>query len=122
MMDILRDVNVDGYRLTTWATSRRDWRGQTTIGYRLTPPEGVAVFEGEDFHGSPLHADDSDETLASLMGFLTLRPGDVDREYFRNYTPEQMDFARGAAEGLSMWGFSEADGRPGFVDWAEGVV
>ena len=81
--------------LTLWATDRTDNRGQTTIGYRLTQvcPRALVsyetlsfqfsshvIFEAEDFHGSPLHADDADETVASLMGFLTLRPGDTDAQ------------------------------------------
>jgi hypothetical protein len=27
------------------------------------------------------------------MGYLTLRKGDTDKEYFENYTPEQRDFS-----------------------------
>ena len=59
------------------------------------------VFEGEDFSPSPLHAIDSDEAVAALMGFLTLRPGDTDREYFAEYTPEQLEFADQHAEALA---------------------
>lgn len=122
MEDILRDVNVEGYRLTTYATTGRDSRGQTTIGYRFHGRDGKVIFAGEDFHGSPMHADDSDATLRALLGFLTLRPGDTDREYFEGYTPEQMAFARGDAERLSMWSFEPGDEfeRLEFVDWENG--
>jgi len=112
--DELRDVNLDGFRLTIWDTHMRDNRGQTIIGYSLRFGTEV-IFEGEDFAGSPLHADDSDETLRSILTFLTLRPGDTDAEYFANYTPAQMDFARTDAEELARW--AEDDG-PDFVDWA----
>jgi hypothetical protein len=99
------------FRLEMWATSRNDRRGQTIIGYQLSEitSEGtiVPIFEGEDFAGSPLHADDSDETLRSLLGFLTLRPSDTDREYFENYTERQMDFVRNHAEALSMFALDE---------------
>ena len=95
------------FRLTMKDTNRRDHRGQTIIAYCLRMREGdrkaLALFEGEDFAGSPMHADDSDATVASLMTFLTLRPGDTDREYFANYTPAQLDFAEQHAEALANY-------------------
>jgi hypothetical protein len=59
------------------------------------------LFEGEAFAGSPLHADDSDATVAALLAFLTLRPGDTDSEYFDGYSPAQLHFAERHAEVLS---------------------
>lgn len=86
-------------KVVLWATSRTDYRGQTIIGYALTC-KGHVVFTGEDFAGSPMHADDSNATLASLLTFLALRPGDTDRDYFDAYTPEQMAFAEEHGEQL----------------------
>lgn len=83
------------FRLETYATPARDWRGQTTIGYVLSRHENgkrEILFSGEDFHGSPCCADDSDETLGCLFGFLTLRPGDTDSEYFERYTDRQREW------------------------------
>jgi hypothetical protein len=112
-LDILRRCVFRPYRkgmgptfaLTTWATDGRDNRGCTTIAYRLvmsTDAGPVVLFEGADFHGSPMHGDDSDDNVASLMTFLTLRPGDTDAEYFENYTDAQRDFADAHAEALSL--------------------
>ena len=74
------------------------------LGYCLTQTEKgskpVILFEAEDFCASPCHAIDSDETIAALMGFLTLKPGDTDREYFENYSPLQMDYCQAHAEAL----------------------
>jgi hypothetical protein len=61
--------------------------------------DGWIIFEGEDFAGSPMDADDSDETVAALLTFLTLRRGDTDAEYFESYTPEQLAW-QGIARGL----------------------
>jgi len=75
------------------------------IGYRLTQHEhGVTslLFEGDDFRVSPLYAHDSDAAVNHLMTFLTLRPGDTDREYFAKYTPEQLDYCGEHAEALWM--------------------
>jgi hypothetical protein len=67
------------------------------------------VFEGADFGCSPLHAIDSDRTIVGLMSFLTLRPGDTDREYFDAYTPEQLAYCSAHAEALGC----AVDGRFG---------
>lgn len=49
-----------------------------------------------------MHADDSPRTIAALLSFLSLRPGDVEKEYFDNYTPKQMEFAEQHGEDLSL--------------------
>ncbi len=88
------------FRLTTWDTNRTGFGGKYLIGYRLSMGRTV-LFEGEDFGCSPMHAIDSDEAVKGIMGFLTLRPGDTDAEYFRDYTPAQLDYCAHHAEALS---------------------
>ena len=97
--DELRHVELEAFtgrkwQLLTWSTGRTDHRGQTRIGYELIDPDGLIMFGGSDFAGSPMHADDSDESLRALLSFLTMRPGDTDKEYFANYTPTQLEFAQ----------------------------
>lgn len=117
--DVLRDVAVDEYRLTTWDTHRNDRRGQSYLGYTLAGPDGAAIFEGDDFTGSPMHADDSDDTLRALLNFLTLKPGDTDRDYFDSYTAAQMAFAQGDAERISLYCCDPDEGFESyeFPDW-----
>lgn len=106
---LLRTIRLTPYRpgqgptftLRMWDTGRTDRRGQSLLAYELRAA-GHTLFRGEDFAGSPLHADDSDATVAALLGFLTLRPGDTDREYFADYTPEQLAFVEAHAEHLSF--------------------
>jgi hypothetical protein len=43
---------------------------------------------------------DSDHAVASLMGFLTLQPGDTDQEYFDKYTEVQKTYCQQHAEYL----------------------
>jgi hypothetical protein len=95
------------FTLTLWATDRLDKRGQTILGYRLTMREpgarcATTLFEGEDFAPSPLDAIDSDATVAAVLTFLTLRPGDTDAEYFAAYTPAQFDYCAAHAEALAV--------------------
>ena len=118
MKDIVRRVRftpyVEGPRfsLIVWDANRRDELGKWILGYRLTmcePSGRTVLFEAEDFHCSPLHAVDADETIASLMTFLTLRPGDTDREYFDRDTSNQVDYRVEHAEALGV----EVDRRMG---------
>lgn len=110
----LRTVRFSPYRkgmgptftLKTWETGLTCNTGQSRIAYRLTMHENgkrTVLFEGDDFGCSPMHCVDSDESIAGLMGFLTLRPGDTDREYFDNYTPEQLAYCEQHAEMLSCY-------------------
>jgi hypothetical protein len=112
-MDRLRKVEMDGFVLETWDTSRTDEMGKSVLRYELRDPSDGVVFAGADFSCSPLHAIASDESLRSLLGFLTLRPGDTDADYFRNYTERQLKFCRENAETLSIW--ADEDG-PEFSD------
>jgi hypothetical protein len=107
-MEIIRRCRFAPYRkgygplftLTIWDTYRADARGQSYLGYCLRAG-GRVLFTGSDFAGSPMHADDSDATVAAVMSFLTLRPGDTDPDYFRGYGPEQLAFCSDHAESLS---------------------
>ncbi len=98
-----RELGLPTFRLTVWDT------GKSCLGYELvmvTDGAPVVLFTGEDFGCSPLYAIDSDETMGAIMGFLTLRPGDTDSEYFANYTPEQLEYCSQHAEALSCEVFS----------------
>jgi hypothetical protein len=124
---LLRDVDIDGYRLQMWDNGEKYERGQRRnyIRYTFSDPQGNVVFSGDDYSPSPMHAIDSDDTVRGLLGFLTLKPGDTDDEYFEKYTPEQLEFADSSAEGLSMWGMDpqdddEDDFYHTFKDWTGG--
>jgi hypothetical protein len=69
------------------------------LGYELKQ-DGVVLFYGQDFGCSPIDPIDSDRCVAAIMGFLTLRPGDTDADYFTEYTASQLAFTRDHAEDL----------------------
>ena len=89
------------FHVDLFDTGRTDWRRQSKLAYRFQD-EGTVIFEGEDFAGSPCHADDSNATVAALLSFLSLRPGDTDREYFDAYTPAQLEWAEQNGEELAL--------------------
>lgn len=107
-MDKLRKVEMEGFTLETWDTGRTDEMGKSILRYELRDPSDGVVFEGADFSCSPCHAIDSDESLRSLLSFLTLRPGDTDADYFKSYTERQLKFCRENAEQLSIWADEES--------------
>ncbi len=107
------------FTLRVYDIHTRDHRGVWMTGYCLQahPVSGksVTLFDANDH--SCLAAIDSEETANSIMGFLTLRPGDTDADYFAKYTPEQLAFCEEDAESLACavsdkW----ADPETGFFD------
>jgi hypothetical protein len=82
----------DGYKMTLQSLGRVDRHGHIMVRYTFENPEGVRLFEGDDLGASPLHDPESLETAKSLLSFLTCKEGDVDGEYFDNYTPAQIEF------------------------------
>lgn len=63
--NILRQVKVNDYVLTTWDTGYTDSMGKSRVGYQLAKQDDV-VFDGEDFCCSPLNSVDSDETYGRI--------------------------------------------------------
>lgn len=105
-----------GYRLVRlgYVHTCGIWAGDewTTVPGRWLPGRwrpGAVIFEGEDYGCSPCHAIDSDEAVRGILSFLTLRPGDTDREYFEGYTPAQLEYCDEHAESLSMFADEESD-------------
>ena len=93
------------FDLLLWDTGKRDGEGRTFLRYEfrmLGAGDSVLLFEGEDFNVSLCHAIDSDATVAALMSFLTLQPGDTDADYFEDYTAAQRAFCDKHAEDLWM--------------------
>lgn len=85
------------YELRTWDETVF----QEKIGFEFRKGDQV-IFLGHDFR--PGHSSvDGDQSLRSLLTFLTLRPGDTDDEYFDQYTPEQIEFRDGDAEEIAMF-------------------
>lgn len=73
---------------------------------------GEKLFEGKDFKPSHAAMRDSVKTLVECVAWLTLKPGDTDREYFKKYSERQLAWAKSPeCEELSCYvsGFEEGD-------------
>lgn len=76
-------------------------RHKTTVQY-VFYFDGNIIFQGTDYHPSPLCSVGDNKCTSDLLMFLSLKPGDTDKEYFENYTQEQLDFANKHGEYLSL--------------------
>ena len=90
--ELIRTLRLNGTTLRIFDIFKRDSLGKNIISYEFKVGRKV-IFSGEDFHCSPCHAVDSLATAYSLLSFLCLKPGDTDKEYFSEYTTEQMEWA-----------------------------
>jgi hypothetical protein len=100
--EFLREWEEGDFRLLLWDTNTRVGSGpQSRLAYQFFH-KGELIFQGADYGCSPMHAVDSDETVASLLTFFALRPGDVEREYFKDYSVQQMAFAESYGEELGV--------------------
>jgi hypothetical protein len=124
MNDQIRHVVFDPYlsgepksTLKLFDSAKKDSYGKWILGYEFYQDQEL-IFIGSDFHCSPLHSIDSDDTIQELMGFLTLQPGDTDAEYFENYSPRQMKFAIEHGETLACYGM-EGYNMIGMIDMDE---
>ena len=82
----------------------RDSAGRWGVGYTLERKEGgkkMLLFDSDTNGIAYAHLSvDSDERAHDVMGWLTLKPGDTDEEFFNKYTPEQREWAESEAEEL----------------------
>jgi hypothetical protein len=98
--EFLREWKEGDFRLLLWDTNRTDQYHKSILAYEFYH-KGRLIFSGADVHCSPMHSIDGDESVAALLHFLCLRPGDTDRDYFKDYSVQQMAFAEGYGEELS---------------------
>jgi hypothetical protein len=79
--------------------------GRIRYTYRLSR-SGQTIFEGHDFcsgSGAVPVAASLGHAAGCLLGFLTMRPGDVEADYFHEYTAEQCAWRDAFAEELSTY-------------------
>lgn len=65
------------------------WNGGDTCSYTFSV-NGIELARGNDFRPSPIYNIDNINTMVSLFGFLTVKIGATDPEYFNNHTPEHL--------------------------------
>jgi hypothetical protein len=89
------------YRLDCWWDGRTD--GPRAVVTYLLRANDAVIFSGEDYKPSPLLGPDSNASAGGLIGFLSCKPGDVEEDYFADYSERQLEFAREHGDDLSLW-------------------
>jgi hypothetical protein len=92
--ELMRDVQLGDFRVQLFYFGSHE-----RTGYRFYDGERV-IFQGKDYGSSRMDCIDSDNAVYGLLRFLSLRQGDVDSEYFDNYTEEQLNWVNERAEDL----------------------
>ena len=90
------------HRLEVWDLGLKwtEYSGTRAVfGYRLYSNDAL-IFEGVDLSGPRGMA--CERAACEVMCFLTLRPGDVEDDYFEKYTPDQLDWRDTYAEAMGL--------------------
>jgi len=102
----LRTATHGEFRLDVWDSGERAAGGEIELAYRLCVAGGgrwILALAGEGF-GAPVNGElGSDATLAAIIGFCALRPGEADPDFFDRYTTRQLAFAEEHGETLALW-------------------
>jgi hypothetical protein len=109
-LELLRTWQAEDFRLHLFYVGT-GW-GRVRLAYEFYD-RGELVFNGDDFYPSPLYVYDGDEAIVALLGFLALRPGDTDREYFTKYSDRQLAWVDERAEALSCAALALSEKRGG---------
>lgn len=93
-MELLRILRLNRTTLRVWDTYKCVG-GKNVLRYEFKVGRTL-IFEGSDFHCPPSICVDSLKAAYSILSFLCLRPGDVEKEYFEDYNMEQLAWANSA--------------------------
>lgn len=84
----IRTWRRDGFKLVLWDThvpTGRGYMADTLLAFQFSD-QGRVIFSGRCFAPPLGVAVDSDECVAACLFGFTLRPGDVEEEFFDGYT------------------------------------
>lgn len=79
------------------------YKGTSNLQYYMFVGDTI-LFEGDDYRPSPLHNIDDLGSITGLLSFLCVGIHDTDKEFFKDYTPDQIKWATeyGNREQLSV--------------------
>ena len=98
---LMREWTAGPFRLQLHEPTRWPAGDPTPIGYRFYHHDEL-IFEGDDIAVPAGQSLDGDQTVRGVLGYLALRPGDVEADYFAGYTPAQLAWRDEHAEALQL--------------------
>lgn len=111
---LMRSWAGDGYLLELYETGHFEGN-HTAVAYRFYDLEwegrsdASPIFQGADYGVPSQMTIDGDDAVRGLLGFLSVRHGDTDDEFFADYTPRQLAWVSERAETLSLWSLDDTD-------------
>lgn len=115
---LMRTWSKDGFLVELFETGFTDYEryGHTYVAYRFYDVDyafetGNAdpIFAGTDYGIPSGQTIDGDHAVRGILGFLSIRPGDTDAEFFDGYTERQLAWVDARAEELNLWGLDDTD-------------
>ncbi len=103
--ELIREWKEATFTLRLYDIPQRWSKSQHQLAYELFDSRMGAepIFVGNDYGCSPMHSIDGNDSVAALLSFLSLKPGDTDSEYFDDYSARQLEWMENYAEELSMY-------------------
>jgi hypothetical protein len=95
-MEMIRKIKHrdSGMILIVSDTFKTDSMGKSRLAYDFRKDgDSEPLFSGDDFFCGMFTSINSDECMLCLLAFLTLKPGDTDKEYFEEYNENQLSWA-----------------------------
>lgn len=83
-LELLADYGISAYLI---------YRGGDKVEYYVFLNRGL-LFSGNDYKPSPMVSIDGLKSIIGLLGFITVREGDTDLGYFKNYSKDQIEWTR----------------------------
>lgn len=106
---LMRSWTTDGFLVELYETGTMVG-SHTAVGYRLydvdyaiETGDASVVFEGTDYGVPSGQTIDGDRAVEGILGFLSLRPGDTDDEFFAGDTDRQTAWRIARGEHLGIY-------------------
>lgn len=96
------ELEKNGFRLEMQLISNSNRREKYRYQFWDDELSGtLPLFCGSDYECPSGYSEK--KKVTGIIGFISLKPGDTDKEYFDKYTPKQMEWCKsGRAEELAM--------------------
>lgn len=96
-----QDPDGYGFKVELFDSNERDRYGKWAVPFKFYH-KGELIFENT-LWASPMHATDNRETLAAVLCFCSLKPGDTDSEFFADYSERQLEWCQEWGETLGLY-------------------
>lgn len=69
------------------------WDGNRVCSYIFSKND-TELMRGDDYKPSIMYSPDERDSIIALLSFMVVRPGNTDKEYFKDHTPQMMEWLK----------------------------